>query len=267
MRKWSDIREDLAQLLDVSRVKSRKVGGNTTIPYLEGEDVIRTANEIFGVDGWSGAPDGPVQRFQVNERSYLYSVPYLVEFYGLDEDGNIRTTYHGDIGKNTASSDNTNHHEMAISGCATDALKRAMRHLGDQFGLALYDKESDTFQEAMRVAKGGPAKKTTKSAPKKSSPVPDKTVSLEDKAKAYVVPDELPQGEVKVKPPLAGKTLAEVLENSSGRAVMGWLAGILETPVGEPPMSPSSELEEKLQAAAKYLYGLHFSEEEAEEEE
>jgi len=39
---------------------------------------------------------------------------------------------------------------MAIAGAITDGLKRALRQFGDQFGNALYDKESDTFREAMQ---------------------------------------------------------------------------------------------------------------------
>jgi hypothetical protein len=258
MRKWSEIEKRLAEKLDVDRVKTRKVGG-TTIPYLEGEDVIRTANEIFGFDGWSGEPSGPVQSFQITEKATLYSVPYRLEFHGLTDDGEVHTITHGDIGKNTSASNHTNNHEMAISGCATDALKRSMRHLGDQFGLALYDKESETFIEATgsNSSRSGRSKKkkTTKKATKST---------LRDRALAYVIPDMLPMGEDNVKPPLAGEKLSDVVEDSLGREVIGWLAGLMDTPIGLPPLDPKNEEQEKLQKAAKFLWDENFAKEEEE---
>ncbi len=55
MRPWSDILEDLRADLDLSRVKTRPQG-KLKIPYLEGDDVINTANRIFGEDGWDAFP-------------------------------------------------------------------------------------------------------------------------------------------------------------------------------------------------------------------
>lgn len=278
MRKWSDIVEDLAELLDVSRVKTRKIQ-STVIPYLEGEDAIRTANRIFGFDGWSGYPTGPVERFEVDasKNRYTYTVPYTCEFHGLTEEGELHTIVHGDIGKNSVGSDSTNQHEMAVSGCATDALKRAMRHLGDQFGLALYDKESDTFKQATGVMK---KKTTTRKKKATASQKPqeaqgeaqaegtteDTNLSPEDRAKAYKVPDKLPMGGVTTRPPLAGETLGSVLTDSIGEKIMGWLAGVLPTPPGHPPLEPANKEQERLQAAAKFLWDMHFAGNETEAE-
>ena len=42
----------LAHQLDNSRIKSRQKG-NITLSYLEGHDIIETANKIFGYGNWS----------------------------------------------------------------------------------------------------------------------------------------------------------------------------------------------------------------------
>jgi recombination DNA repair RAD52 pathway protein len=41
------ILERLSQPLEMTRVKRRQAPGEGTIPYLEGFDVLQTANEIF----------------------------------------------------------------------------------------------------------------------------------------------------------------------------------------------------------------------------
>ena len=48
---------------------------------------------------------------------------------------------HADVGRCVFSGDTPEALDMAIAGAATDCLKRCFRHLGDQFGLTLYDKE------------------------------------------------------------------------------------------------------------------------------
>jgi len=48
---------------------------------------------------------------------------------------------HADVGRCVFSGNTPEALDMAIAGAATDCLKRCFRHLGDQFGLTLYDKE------------------------------------------------------------------------------------------------------------------------------
>ena len=263
MRKWTEILDDLAQPLDISRVKSRDAGG-TSIPYLEGADVINTANRIFNEDGWDAYPLGPVERFEVGTRQNnsktivvcVYTVPYMVRFHGLLEDGTIHTIEKGDIGKNSTQSEAYQQHEMAISGCATDALKRAMRHLGQQFGLTLYDKESEDFQQAVG-SKPAPVKKPAsekKSAPAKpaTKPAPEKKSAIQ-RALDYVIPESLEVEGKPVRVPNSGKTLGEILDDPMGIFLMTWLAGLRNSPAGTPPFVAMSEQEHALQNAVGYV--------------
>ncbi len=283
MRKWSEITKDLQAVLDVSRVKTRKQG-TILLPYLEGDDVINTANRIFGEDGWDALPLAAVQRFEVGTKHgdsgpivlFVYHVPYLCRFHGLLDDNSIHTIEKGDIGKNSTQSEAFQQHEMAISGCATDALKRCMRHLGRQFGITLYDKEHEDFLAATgkkkapkkKAPKKAPAKKkatkkATKKAPAKAAvekaaevevaeEQPD-TTSPMDRALAYTIPEELAVNGRTVRLPSAGKTVETVLGEPLGVDLLTWLAGLRPSPAKSPPFVGETDEETKLQNAVRFV--------------
>lgn len=289
MRKWKDIIKDLKKGLDVTLVQTRKVGG-TTIPYLEGDVVIQAANRIFGHDGWSTYTESPVERFEigikVKDRKeivvYTYTVPVRCEFHGLLEDGTIHTISKGDIGKNSTQSEAFQQHEMAISGCATDALKRCMRHLGNQFGLTLYDKDSDDFkiatgkkkkatpkkkaekkketpkQKAAKAAKTGKTSKSKKDSKKgkaASKPAAQPQAvddNLLERANAYTIPEEVQVDGEAVMIPNSGKTIGEILDSPLAITVLTWLAGLRPSPNNLPPFEPNDDEEAKLQMAIRY---------------
>ena len=294
MRPWSDILEDLRAELDISRVKTRKVAG-TVIPYLEGDDVINTANRIFGEDGWDAFPLEAVQRFEVGTKQtdsgpivlFTYHVPYMTRFHGFLADGSVHTIEKGDIGKNSTQSEAFQQHEMAISGCATDALKRCMRHLGRQFGITLYDKEHDDFlkatgkkttTDAAKKKAAAAAKKKATAAKKKaaaaakaatkgqqtvegSGPVekPESEQVTEassdpmDRALAYTIPEELAVNGKTVRLPSAGKTVETVLGEPLGVDLLTWLAGLRPSPAKSPPFVGETEEETKLQNAVRFV--------------
>ena len=150
----------LRQPLDMNRVKRRQAPGQGTVPYLEGFDVIEVANELFQFC-WS---------FDLLSEPKMLRWDKVVTFYDqharkkvpvLGEDGkpttevagiiyltgkvsvelNAKTYVHADVGRCIFAGDTPEALDMAIAGAATDCLKRCFRHLGDQFGLTLYDKE------------------------------------------------------------------------------------------------------------------------------
>ena len=137
----SDVKLQLAQPLDPNRVTVGQNGPLRNIKYLEGEDVIRTANRIFGYGEWG---------FE------LIGQPWAVE---KGEQGGNNTAYevwaaHGrlsvsgggsfaDVGTCVRSGAGSGGLEMAIKGAVTDCVKRCLRNYGDQFGLILYDKTTD----------------------------------------------------------------------------------------------------------------------------
>lgn len=296
MRPWSDILEDLRADLDISRVQTRKVAG-TTIPYLEGDDVINTANRIFGEDGWDAFPLEAVQRFEVGTKHgdsgpivlFTYHVPYMTRFHGFLADGSVHTIEKGDIGKNSTQSEAFQQHEMAISGCATDALKRCMRHLGRQFGITLYDTEHPDFLAATgrkpkattddaAKKKAAAAKKKAAAAKKKAaaakktqkSEVPEEAV-LEaqnaatvvaggttdsdpmSRALAYTIPEQLSVNGKSVRLPSAGETVETVLGGPLGVDLLTWLGGLRPSPAKNPPFVAETEEETRLQNAIRFV--------------
>lgn len=130
--------EMLRKPLDAERVITGSAGPLRGVRYLEGHDVIRTANEIFGFGRW---------QFEILQ------LPVMIE---EGTQGQNQTFYqvwmvHGrltvdgclsveDIGTNTRNGQGSNGLEMAIKGAVTDCLKRCFKMFGDQFGLVLYDK-------------------------------------------------------------------------------------------------------------------------------
>jgi len=150
----------LRQPLDMARVKRRQAAGQGTVPYLEGYDVIESANDLF-LFCWS---------FDLLSEPHIMRWDKVVTFYDqrvkkkvpvLGEDGKPTTEIagvayitgritveldgkaysHADAGRCIFNGDTPEALDMAIAGAVTDCLKRCFRQLGEQFGNSLYDKE------------------------------------------------------------------------------------------------------------------------------
>jgi len=133
------VTDKLAQPLDASLVSQRKGRGNRSFSYVEGRTVIDQANRIFGFGGWGHEVVGDVllrDLDQVNtqtgevRRIRAYSATVKVTVSGVPP----RT----DVGFQPVADETVEGHETAYKGAVTDALKRALRTFGAQFGNALY---------------------------------------------------------------------------------------------------------------------------------
>ena len=104
--------------------------------YVEAWDCIRVANDIFGFDGWSlerlsmdhlgTAQDG-------NKYVSYYTACYRIHAGGKFADGTGTGTGYGKT-EGEARAD-------AVKESESDGMKRALRCYGNQFGLALYEKD------------------------------------------------------------------------------------------------------------------------------
>ena len=133
--------ETLNQELENSRIKSREKG-NISLSYIEGFDVIDTANLIFGYGNWSYLISKLEQVSQEQNHNQNFVVCYkaVVKLIVKDENHN-KSIFRQDVGFGTGVSKTlADSHENAGKEAVTDALKRAMRSFGNQFGNSLYDK-------------------------------------------------------------------------------------------------------------------------------
>ena len=127
--------------LDGNRVKTRQQG-NISLSYLEGYDLIDTANFAFGFGNWSYRVTTLEQvSEEVNERNNKvigYKAVVAVTVHDVHHKSNITRE---DVGYGIGiARDYASAHESGGKEATTDALKRALRTFGNQFGNALYDK-------------------------------------------------------------------------------------------------------------------------------
>lgn len=127
--------------LDNSRIKNR-IKGNITLSYLEGFDIIETANKIFGYGNWSYALSilEAVSQEQNQNQNHIicYKAVVNITVYDLHHSKHISRE---DVGFGTGIARTlADAHEGAAKEAVTDAVKRAMRSFGNQFGNSLYDK-------------------------------------------------------------------------------------------------------------------------------
>jgi hypothetical protein len=138
------------------------------LSYLEGHDVIRRANELFGYGNWGY--EVLVPPFVLEEGASKGGTPYQVWTCSVKltvRDGFPIVEY----GTNTRSGTGSDGLEMAFKGCITDGVKRCLKTYGDQFGLVLYHKQHE------RMLDRGEDK--TPQAQERTSPHP--SPSLRDK--------------------------------------------------------------------------------------
>ncbi len=144
-----EIQAKLEKPLDQSRVKSRVGAGNKTFSYLESHDVERAANDIFGFGGWSSEVkdlDCLGSEEYETDRGKRYRVAYRAVVRVTVDDAVYTDVGYGD----STSSDGSflKLHELASKEAVSDAEKRAFKHLGDQFGLCLWNKDSTENKQA-----------------------------------------------------------------------------------------------------------------------
>ncbi len=127
--------------LNPKRVKTRNKG-NINLSYLEGFDIIETANNIFGFGNWSYTVTKIDQVSQETNTNQNYVVCYkaVVRILVYNNSHTLQVNredvgFGSGIAKTLADS-----HESGAKEAITDALKRSLRSFGNQFGNSLYDK-------------------------------------------------------------------------------------------------------------------------------
>lgn len=145
----------LAAPLQKANVKSRKGGGGRSLSYIEGWHAIAEANRIFGFDGWSSettALDKLLDYIDDKNRfAITFSATVTIRVGDIVRQG-CGAGHGRDFDHGTAM-------ESALKEAETDARKRALMTFGNQFGLALYDKDQTNVEGASLPAQQAPSAK------------------------------------------------------------------------------------------------------------
>ena len=146
------VTQKLSEPLDPSLVSRRKGRGNRSYSYVEGRTAIDQANRIFGFGGWGHEVVGEVVLREIDNVDPTTGEVKRIRAYSAT----VRVTVAGapsrtDVGFHTVAEENGEGHETAYKGAVTDALKRALRTFGDQFGNALYGEQPAAGQPAKQA--------------------------------------------------------------------------------------------------------------------
>ena len=144
--------------LSQDRIKVRDKA-NIKLSYLEGFDIIDTANNIFGFGGWAytiSSLEQVSQEVNANQNVVVcYKAIVKVDVYDINHSTMISRQ---DVGFGTGVARNlADAHENSAKEAVTDALKRSLRSFGNQFGNSLYDKSKSVAQNTPSNMPNAPA--------------------------------------------------------------------------------------------------------------
>ncbi len=139
--------QELQEPLSSQAVRTRSQSGRN-FSYIEGWYAISEANRIFGFDSWEqeiielkcvSERERKIGRDQKPGWGVSYVASIRINVGGIKREG-VGAGHGIDVDPGQA-------HESAIKEAATDAMKRALMTFGNQFGLALYDKEQRNVED------------------------------------------------------------------------------------------------------------------------
>ena len=145
--------EVLNSQLDNSRVKTREKG-NINLSYLEGFDIIETANSIFGYGNWDYAISKlELVSQEVNQNDNTVICYKAIVQVLVHSENHSQDVSREDVGFGTGVSKSlADAHENAGKEAVTDAIKRCFRSFGNQFGNSLYDKSRNQNHNNQNIA-------------------------------------------------------------------------------------------------------------------
>lgn len=159
--------EALSAIIHEDQIKDRPGGGGRRLKYIKADMAIDTANRIFGYGQWG---------YKVVSRGHIVAddpKKGKMEMYTADVElwvtGAAFTFPGGGVGI-VNDPYTIEMHEKAYKEAETDAMKRALRHYGDQFGLSLYN-EDDPIE-----ARDGSIKQVRDAIVQNKKPQPQKRV-------------------------------------------------------------------------------------------
>lgn len=171
--------EQIVQLekpIDAKRVAHRQGGGGTTLSYIEGHEAIDAANRIFGYGTWGFEIIGSPTRDHYTDgsgeiKAMWYTAKVRLHVRGCEpiEEMGLVEVQMPKPGREYTFGQQV---DVAMKGAITDALKRALRCYGDQFGNSLYDKALIDGQAVKAATNQNTASTPTNRPVTQNQPVP-----------------------------------------------------------------------------------------------
>lgn len=138
----------LTRPLDPQLIARRKGSKGHVVPYLEGYQVINQANRIFGYGRWGAELVGPVTYRELERVDKKSGEVRTIGMYAATVRVQVRgCAPRSDVGCAFPADDTNEAHDTAIKAAVTDAMKRAFRQFGEQFGNSLYDRTNPARTE------------------------------------------------------------------------------------------------------------------------
>lgn len=174
----------LREPLQASQIKERKGFGSTQLKYIKGDTAIDNANRIFGYGQWGYRIVSREHNIVEDDKKGT-----KIEYYTCDIELSVvgaAFPFPGDGMGIVTSPFTIEMHEKARKEATTDALKRALRHYGDQFGLCLYNEDDyvdvgEGVLKKVKEVRGGQASQGGSRQTVDSRP-PDPTVKASNQA-------------------------------------------------------------------------------------
>ena len=179
----------LSSELSTDRIKVRDKA-NIKLSYLEGFDIIDTANNIFGYGNWAytiSSLEQVSQEVNANQNVVVcYKAIVKVDVYDIDHSTMISRQ---DVGFGTGVARSlADAHENSAKEAVTDALKRSLRSFGNQFGNSLYDKSKIVAQNN--------APSNIPNAPANQNAVFGQNQAIPNQAPSQAMPNQTPNDQV-----------------------------------------------------------------------
>jgi len=156
MKNMNDIENELSGPIPRSAVSERQGPGGRSLSYLQAHYVIDRMNKVFGALNWSSntievtcVHRGEIESYGKKKHTAHYLARVQIEVQAKGADGQVYRTSH--VGTGYGDGDDAQNpgkaHELAMKEAESDALKRAIKNLGQSMGLALYDKEQSNVAD------------------------------------------------------------------------------------------------------------------------
>ncbi|KAA8905661.1 DNA repair protein Rad52/59/22, partial [Sphaerosporella brunnea] len=136
------VAEQLERQLGPEFISKRPGQGGRKLSYVEGCQLIRIANKVFGYDGWNTSVRDVTVDFLDNVNGGLWNIGVTVKVRITLRGEGVDGAYREDLGYGVMDNARTKAQalEKAKKEATTDAIKRCFRQFGDVLGNCVYDK-------------------------------------------------------------------------------------------------------------------------------